>query len=366
MKPKPIRVLVVDDSVVVRQLIIDALKADSEIEIAAVAENGRAALQQLDHLQVDVILLDLEMPEMGGMALLDALKQRGSRVPSIVFSTLTERGAAAALEALSRGASDYVCKPSGQKSMAATLARIRDELIPRVHALASKARPSPVRIAPRRSGGPPSRPIGASQSERPAIVVVGVSTGGPTALAEVVMGLPTDLAVPVLVVQHMPALFTKALAQRLGEGSRVRVCEASHQQLLHGGTVYLAPGDFHMRIKGSAREAWITLDKEPKENGCRPAVDPLFKSAAAIYGAQVLALVLTGVGSDGLRGATEVRKAGGQIWVQDRSTCAASGMPSAIIDAGLCDRELLLNGISAALTRALRAGPRTVFPERKE
>jgi two-component system chemotaxis response regulator CheB len=368
MNKKPIRVLIVDDSVVVRQLISDALRSDPEIEIAAVAANGRAALEQLEKVEVDLMLLDLEMPEMDGLTLLDTLKQRGIRVPTIVFSTFTERGASATMEALTRGASDYVSKPSGQKNMSATVTRIREELIPRVLALGERGRApiaAPVRVPSSSSSASMPRVVVRPLGERPNVIVIGVSTGGPSALSELVLALPADFAVPVLIVQHMPAVFTKALAARLGQGAKLRVCEAAHQQSLQAGTVYLAPGDFHMRVAGGVREPWITLGQEAKENGCRPAVDPLFRSAAATFGSQVLALVLTGVGSDGARGAADVRKAGGQVWVQDRATCAASGMPSAIVDAGLCDRELSLGRISGALVVAVGGVAKQKSPERK-
>jgi len=198
-----------------------------------------------------------------------------------------------------------------------------------------------------------------------AAVAIGVSTGGPNALQELVPTLGLDLPVPVLIVQHMPPVFTKALAARLAQGAKLAVCEAIHQQPLQAGTAYLAPGDYHMRIAGGVREPWIALGQEAKENGCRPAVDPLFRSAAATFGAQVLALILTGVGSDGARGAAEVRRAGGQVWVQDRATCAASGMPSAVVDAGLCDRELTLARMSSALLAAVGVGAGQKSPERK-
>jgi two-component system, chemotaxis family, protein-glutamate methylesterase/glutaminase len=368
MDKKPIRVLIVDDSVVVRQLISDALRSDPEIEIAGMAANGRLALEQLEKLEVDLILLDLEMPEMDGLTLLDTLKQRGIRLPVVVFSSMTERGASATMEALTRGASDYVPKPSGQKNMNATLTRIREELIPRVHALGARARAPIAPPVPARSPSSSAtmrrvdaRPPG----ERPKVIVIGVSTGGPNALSEIVLALPADFSVPVLIVQHMPPVFTKALAARLAQGARIAVCEATHQQPLQAGTAYLAPGDHHMRIAGGVREPWIALGQEAKENGCRPAVDPLFRSAAATFGVQVLALVLTGVGSDGARGAAEVRKAGGQVWVQDRQSCAAGGMPSAVVDAGLCDRELPLAKIGSALVAAVGGGDGQKSPERK-
>lgn len=360
MSPSPIRVLIVDDSVVVRQIISDALKSDPGIEIVAVAQNGRVALEKIAECKPDILTLDLEMPEMDGLTTLDELRKRHSRLPVVVFSTLTERGAKAALDALSRGASDYVCKPSGSRSVQATMERIRSELLPKIRGLvrrtAAPTRPSPAPSGSPGAGGAKGRGM---PTERVDAVLIGVSTGGPSALAEVIPHLPKDLPVPVLVVQHMPPVFTQVLAQRLNGTSQMRVREAVNRDRLEPGNVFIAPGDYHMRIAGSPREGWITLDQTPAENGCRPAVDALFQSASPVYGRNLLALIMTGVGHDGTKGAKLVQRAGGTVWVQDEATSTAWGMPSSVIEAGTAQRVLSLSQIARSIVEACNVG-RTV------
>jgi two-component system chemotaxis response regulator CheB len=357
----PIRVLIVDDSVVIRQVISDALRSDPGFEVVAVAQNGRVALEKIPECKPDVITLDLEMPEMDGLTLLDELRKQQSRLPVVVFSTLTERGAKAALDALAHGASDYVCKPSGSRSLQATIERIRAELIPKLHGLVRRDRLGMPAIAlplPRPSShGATAKGAGAVLSaappERVDVVLIGVSTGGPSALGDLIPQLPRDLPVPILIVQHMPPVFTHVLAQRLNSSSALKVREAVHRDKLDAGNVYIAPGDYHMRVAGSAREGWITLDRLPAENGCRPAVDALFQSAAPIYGKNLLAMVLTGVGHDGTKGAGHVRRAGGTVWAQDEATSTAWGMPSSVIEAGAAQRVLPLSQISRAIVDAV-------------
>ena len=360
MSQSPIRVLIVDDSVVVRQIISDALKSDPGVEVVAVAQNGRVALEKIAECKPDILTLDLEMPEMDGLTTLDELRKRHSRLPVVVFSTLTERGAKAALDALSRGASDYVCKPSGSRNVQATMERIRSELLPKIRGLVRRTA-APVRPSPAPSGSPGA--AGAKgrgmPTERVDAVLIGVSTGGPSALAHVIPHLPKDLPVPVLVVQHMPPVFTQVLAQRLNGTSQVRVREAVNRDRLEPGNVFIAPGDYHMRIAGSPREGWITLDQTPAENGCRPAVDALFQSASPVYGRNLLALIMTGVGHDGTKGAKLIQRGGGTVWVQDEATSTAWGMPSSVIEAGTAQRVLSLSQIARSIVEACNVG-RTV------
>jgi len=341
-----IRVLVVDDSVVVRQVISDALRSDPAIEVIGMAQNGRVALEKLATLTPDVITLDLEMPEMDGLTTLLELRKRHNKIPVVVFSTLTERGASATLEALARGATDYVCKPSGQRSIQATMQRIQAELLPKIHALHTRARP-----------GAPRAPatVGVLQATGPLppvqLIVIGVSTGGPGALAEIIPRLPATLVPPIVIVQHMPAVFTRVLGQRLNASSPLAVREAVHQEPLESGHVYIAPGDYHVRVAGGPRAAWLMLDQGTAENGCRPAVDPLFRSAAQVFGSGALALVLTGLGQDGTKGAALIRKAGGAVWVQDEASSTVWSMPSSVVQAGLATRVLALANIPAALAQ---------------
>jgi len=372
-----IRVLVVDDSVVVRQIVSDALRHDARIEIVGLAQNGKIALEKIPTANPDVVTLDLEMPEMDGLETLTEIRKRFPKLPVVVFSTLTERGATATLEALSRGASDYVCKPSGQRNVQSTMEKIKDELLPKIHALAGRKLASsahsgrPAHSTPSSASVTHSHPSPAQQSTASAptapvsLVVIAVSTGGPAALAEVVPRLPPALRQPVLIVQHMPPVFTRVLAQRLAGSSPLKVREATHQERIQGGNVLIAPGDFHMRIAGSTRESWVTLDQQSAENGCRPAADPLFTSAASIYGAGVLAVIMTGLGRDGTKGAALVRKASGQVWAQDEASATVWGMPGSVVEAGLAQRIIPLQQIARAIAVACHAdagqpGPRPV------
>jgi two-component system chemotaxis response regulator CheB len=348
-----IRVLIVDDSVVVRQVVADALRGDPELEVVGAAPNGRVALEKIPQLKPDVMTLDLEMPEMDGLTTLTELRKHHPKLPVVVFSTLTERGAKATLDALSRGASDYVCKPSGQKSVQNTMERIRAELIPKIHALYARGRPAAAR--PMAAAAAKPMPTQTAPTSPVQLIVIGVSTGGPGALAEVVPRLPPGLRVPVLIVQHMPPVFTRVLAERLASTSPLKVREAAHQDRIGPGMVYIAPGDFHMRIAGSPREAWLTLDQSTHQNGCRPAADALFHSAAQIYGSNVLAIVMTGLGKDGTKGATEIRRAGGTVWAQDEASSTVWGMPGSVVEAGLAQRVLPLANIARAIADVLQS-----------
>jgi two-component system chemotaxis response regulator CheB len=348
-----IRVFVVDDSVVVRQVVTDALRSDPALEICGFASNGRVALEKIPEAKPDVVTLDIEMPEMDGLTTLSELRKTHPKLPIIMFSTLTERGASATLEALARGASDYVCKPSGQRNVQQTMETIRDQLIPKIHAFSGK---KPTVAAARKAAAlSGSHPVNAPNTPV-SVVVIAVSTGGPAALAEVIPHLPPGLRQPVLVVQHMPPVFTRVLAQRLGTTCPLKVREAAHQDPLAKGQVLIAPGDYHMRIAGSPREAWVTLDQQPSENGCRPAADPLFTSAAQTFGASVLGIVMTGLGKDGTKGAAQIRKVSGQVWVQDEASSTVWSMPGSVVEAGLAQRVIPLQHIARSIAQACDVG----------
>jgi two-component system, chemotaxis family, protein-glutamate methylesterase/glutaminase len=358
----PIRVMVVDDSVVVRKIVTDVLSEDPGIEVVGTAVNGKVALAKLESLRPDLVTMDIEMPEMNGIEAVRAIRAgRGgagrTRVPIVMFSTLTERGAAATLDALSAGANDYVTKPANVGSVAASMESVREQLIPRIRALTG--RPAP-HVPAARAAAPvaPSRPPAPRTGPRskPAVLVLGSSTGGPEALAKVVPHLPATLPVPVLVVQHMPPVFTRQFAQRLDRLSPLRVVEAVDGAVLAPGTVHLAPGDHHLVIRQAARGLHTGLTQDPPENFCRPAVDPLFRSAVAAYGGSVLAVVLTGMGSDGRAGAGEIRAAGGTVIAQDQATSVVWGMPGAVTQAGYADEVLPLDRIADAITRSLAGG----------
>jgi len=354
----PIRVMVVDDSVVVRKIVTDVLSADPDIEVVGTAVNGKVALAKIDALKPELVTMDIEMPEMNGIEAVRAIRggQGGreySRVPIIMFSTLTERGASATLDALSAGANEYVTKPANVGSVGQSMESVREQLIPKIKALTGR----PVTMGPARTAAapPPPPPVAPRQGppKKPAVLVIGSSTGGPEALAKVLPQLPQALAVPVLLVQHMPPVFTRQFAQRLDRLSPLRVVEAVDGTPLLPGTVHLAPGDHHLVVRGGARGPHTSLNQGPPENFCRPAVDPLFRSVVAVYEGAVLAVVLTGMGSDGRNGAAEIRAAGGTVIVQDQATSVVWGMPGAISQAGLADEVLPLERMPEAITRRL-------------
>ena len=355
---KVIDILVVDDAVVVRRIVSDVLGEDPALRVIATAANGRIALQKLTQVRPDVVTLDFEMPELDGLETLTEIRKTHPKLPVIMFSTLTERGAAETMEALSRGASDYVTKPANVGSVTEAQQRIREQLIPKIKALCGVAA-RPVRAgvstaAPQRELPPSAAPSSSAPVEA---VVVGVSTGGPNALAAVLPQLPRDLPVPILIVQHMPPMFTRLLAERLNSQSQLKVVEAKGHDRLEPGTVYIAPGDYHMAVQ--QRGTWFetVLHQDPHENSCRPAVDVLFRSSSAAFGSGLLSVVLTGMGQDGLRGAEEVRRRHGQVIVQDRATSVVWGMPGFVAEAGLADRVVPLNEIAAEIVRRCTAAP---------
>lgn len=347
-----IRVLVVDDSLVIRRLVVDALGADPQIEVVGVAANGRIALDRITQLAPDVVTMDVEMPEMNGIEAVRMLRRSHPRLPVVMFSTMTERGAAATLDALAAGASDYVTKPSNVGSFAESQRNVREQLIPKLKALTGRRRataaPRPAAAPP--AGNPGPRPRRTSPF---GVLAVGCSTGGPDALATLLPTLATDLPVPVVVVQHMPPVFTRLLAERLDAQSRVTVAEARDGEWLTAGRVLIAPGGRHLVVRRRGASAVVELSDEPPENFCRPAVDVLFRSVADVYGDRVLAVVLTGMGRDGELGARTIRDAGGSVWVQDDASSVVWGMPGAIANAGLASRVLPLSQIGRQVAAAL-------------
>jgi two-component system, chemotaxis family, protein-glutamate methylesterase/glutaminase len=353
-----IRVMVVDDSVVVRKIVTDVLSGDPMISVVGTAPNGRLAVAKLDQLKPDLVTMDIEMPEMNGIEAVRAIRATRNRVPIIMFSTLTERGASATLDALSAGANDYVTKPANVGSVAQSMESVRQQLIPKIKALTGRpqtsgptAAPAPVAVRP---------PAARSRAPKvPAVLVIGSSTGGPEALTKVLPLLPSTLPVPVLLVQHMPPVFTRQFAQRLDRLCALTVVEAGDGTPLAPGTVHIAPGDFHLTLGTSGAMKRTALNQAPPENFCRPAVDVLFRSAVAAYDGAVLGVVLTGMGSDGRVGAGRIRDAGGTVVAQDQATSVVWGMPGAVTQAGFADEVLPLGRIAEAIVRLLPV-PRTV------
>lgn len=358
---RKIRVLVVDDAVVVRSMVTAILKSDPEVEVVGVAANGKIALSKIETLKPDILTLDIEMPEMNGLETLAELRKRRIRMPVIMFSTLTERGASTTLEALALGASDYVAKPANVGSVAEGQRRIAAELIPKIKALCphlcappiTESSPAARKISlPLRSARPatlvarPSSPGGEID-----IVAIGVSTGGPNALAQMIPMISPDLSVPIVIVQHMPPLFTEMLAKRLDQSSPFNAREGKSGELLRPGDLWIAPGDFHMRVASDGADVRLTLDQGEPENSCRPAVDPLFRSVVEVYGEKVLGVILTGMGHDGLKGSEVICGAGGSVIAQDEASSVVWGMPGDVAKAGLANAVLPLDQIAQEINR---------------
>lgn len=403
-----IRVLVVDDSMVMRRVVSDVLAAEPDLEVQPPAAGGALALARLESGAIDVIVLDVEMPDMTGLDVLAELRKRRSSPVVIMFSASTQKAAAITLEALSLGASDYVTKPS-TGSPQASVELIRTQLVPKIRAMGRRmqARLSTPSGASAPSGAPPAPrlprtdsrdtiwptnpPVQASTATpsstfpRPSstgfrapsttfsartpsatfgpaagsgraieVVAIGTSTGGPNALGVLLKELPAGFAVPIVIVQHMPPLFTKMLAERLTSTTPIPVDEVTHGQPLVAGRAYLAPGDQHMVVQRQGVQVVALLNRDPPENSCRPAVDVLFRSVAATYGAAALGVVLTGMGQDGLVGSQALRAAGSQILAQDEPSSVVWGMPGFVVRAGLADAVKPLGDLAVEIIRRVR------------
>jgi two-component system chemotaxis response regulator CheB len=350
-----IRVLIVDDSVVVRRMIANVLDRDPALEVVGTAPHGGIALQKIPQINPDVITLDVEMPEMDGITTLREIRKIYPKLRVIMFSTLTASGASATIEALSAGASDYVAKPANVGSVSEGLQRLENELIPKIKALFQESvfpvSNLPLRHAPSSAGAPlpavrPARPV--------EIVCIGASTGGPNALTEVFRHFPGNFPSPIVIVQHMPALFTEFLAKGLTASSAVKFREGTEGEALQASCAYIAPGGKHMEVARAGGVNRIHLHEGPPENSCRPAVDVLFRSVVGVYGAATLGVILTGMGHDGLRGCELIREQGGVVLAQDEATSVVWGMPGVVCHAGLADKILPIHEVCAEIVRCAR------------
>jgi len=344
---KPVRVMLCDDSATVRGILARLLGADPGIEIVARVGDGRQALDALPTVRPDVVLLDLEMPVMDGMTALPLLLKAEPRPIVIVASALTQRGAAAAMAALRAGASDYIPKP-GAGGGGAMDPVFRAELLEKVKGWARM----------RRSPAMPARmpaSVALAPLARPRLVAVGSSTGGPQALAVFLRALSPPPGVPMVIVQHMPAGFTTMLADHLNRVGALRVAEAMDGEVLLPGRAYLAPGDRHLLVERGQSGLMARLRDDPPEHFCRPAVDPMLRSAQQACDGRVLAIILTGMGQDGLAGCRALSAAGGTVLAQDEASSVVWGMPGAVARAGLA-REVLPPERLAARVAAIAAG----------
>jgi two-component system chemotaxis response regulator CheB len=354
-----IRILVVDDSVVVRRMVSDALDTDPQLEVAGTAANGKIALAKIPQVNPDIVILDVEMPELDGIGALVEIRKTLRALPVIMYSTLTQRGAEATLEALSKGATDYVTKPSNVGSAAQGLECIRTQLIPKIKAICGRALglPLPSPLAPTIAPNTLSpRWAFPRREERIDIVAIGVSTGGPNALASLMPTLPRHFPVPVVIVQHMPPVFTRLLAERLAAKAQLDVQEGRMGAILEPGCAWIAPGDYHMVVATERHQTILRTYQGPAENSCRPAVDVLFHSVADAFKPHVLGVVMTGMGQDGLRGCEYIRELGGQVLAQDQASSVVWGMPGFVANAGLADKVLPLDQLGPEIVRRVRKG----------
>ncbi|MET0283816.1 MAG: chemotaxis response regulator protein-glutamate methylesterase [Polyangiales bacterium] len=383
MSTGKVRVMIVDDSAVVRRLLAQALSGHPEIEIVGTAANGAIALSKIASLNPEAIILDIEMPEMDGITMLGHLRETHPRLPVIMFSTLTERGASVTFDALAAGASDYVLKPSTQHGESLE-GVVRNTLVPKLIALtrsrfalatqAALAQLEPIKnpfaappiTASLRAPAPKLRPSMPTTPAKRSMVpiarkpvrVIGIaaSTGGPNALAAVIERLPAQLPVPIVIVQHMPPIFTRTLAERLAARAALKVRESEGGELLEPGCVYIAPGNRHMEAVREGEQVRLTLHDGPPENSVRPSADVLFRSLNQSYAGGVLAVVLTGMGQDGVRGARELAQAGGRVLAQSGPTCVVWGMPKAVEEAGIADAIVPLPEMASAILQRVGTG----------
>lgn len=348
---KKINVLVVDDSALMRKVISDMINDESDMEVVDICRNGEELLQKLPTSNADVITLDVEMPKMDGITALKQMKATNINIPAIMLSSLTKEGTQLTMECLKEGAFDFLPKPS--EAISLDLIKIKNELIQKIR-LAYGKKSSFTRISIR---GSHIKENITHDSEKRKIeaVVIGASTGGPKALYTVITALPKDLNVPVLVVQHMPAGFTKAFSERLCAASRLKVVEAEDGMSIERNVVYIAPGGFHMEVQNDKR---IHLNSDPSIWGVRPAVDKLFISASKVYGSHLISVVLTGMGRDGAQGTVEVKNSGGITISEDESTCTIYGMPRTAFETGKVDIVLPLNNVAREIEQLVANGGR--------
>ena len=380
----PLRVMVVDDSVVIRGLISRWIGAEHDMEVAASLRTGLEAVNQIERINPDVAVLDIEMPELDGISALPQLLAKKRDLVIIMASTLTRRNAEISFKALSLGAADYIPKPeSTRETSAADI--FHHDLIQKIRHLGARLRRKPAVASPPLAPATPAAPAARApavarpaapapaphalypgtvttrpfSTQAPKVLLIGSSTGGPQALMALVTELgPVIDRVPVLITQHMPPTFTTILAEHLARSSRKPAAEAVDGEPVKPGRIYLAPGGKHMRVVRSGVEAAIALDDGPAVNFCKPAVDPLFTSAIDIWHGHILSVILTGMGSDGMRGGKDIVAAGGSVIAQDEASSVVWGMPGAAANAGICAAILPLNQIGAKVNR-LFAGDRS-------
>jgi two-component system chemotaxis response regulator CheB len=353
------RVMVVDDSCMYQRMLSDVINAHPLMQVVGVATNGKDAISQIDALKPDLVTLDILMPQMDGILTLMEIRRKWPKIWTVMVSSLTSAGSDAALDALTLGAHEYAEKPASIGGVGSIRTMLSNDLLPKIEALCGleSSVPDPIVVAPPKPVPirlPPPPAKSKSAREQLELVVIGVSTGGPDALTKLLLQIPGDFELPICIVQHMPAEFTGKLATRLNLASEVSVREAQEGDRLEAGTVYIAPGDFHMVLESVGGHDVVRLNKNPMENSCRPSADPLFRSAAAIHGSRCLGIVMTGMGQDGFKGSQVLFAAGATVLVQDEASCVVWGMPKLVAQAGLAEAQIPLDRMAKAILERVR------------
>ena len=365
---KPLRVLVVDDTVLYRKIVSDVLAAIPDVEVVGSAHNGKAAISKLQSLKPDLLTLDIEMPEMSGIQVLEHIQKKALRVGAVMLSTLTQEGGAMTMKALELGAFDFIPKPQSG-TMAENHKKIEAAIRPMIRAFQRSSRiagrlsatsrivkPAAAVAARKPPAAPARRPAAALRGSKAEVIAIGISTGGPNALATMLPMIPKDIGVPILVVQHMPPMFTQSLANSLSGKCAVAVREARQGEPLVPNTVFIAPGGKQMKIVAGAdgKSRVIKITDDPPENSCKPSVDYLFRSVAHHYVGRATGVIMTGMGSDGTEGLKLMKRNGSTIIAQNEATCVVYGMPREAVETGLADAILPLNQIADMILKTVR------------
>lgn len=367
---QPLRVLVVDDTVLYRKIVSDVLAAIPGVEVVGSAHNGKAAIVKLASLKPDLLTLDIEMPEMNGLEVLDHIQQHAPHIGAIMLSTLTHEGGAMTMKSLELGAFDFIPKPQSG-TMAENQKKIASAIAPMIKAFQSSTRAigqlKTATPAGKTANLAPARqtPAAVRHSMRPSvnrskaeIIAIGISTGGPNALAKMLPMIPKDIGVPILIVQHMPPMFTQSLANSLAGKCAIDVREAKEGEPILPNTALIAPGGKQMKIVAAAdgKNRVIKITDDPPENSCKPSVDYLFRSVAHHYVGRATGVIMTGMGSDGTKGLQLMKQSGARIIAQNEATCVVFGMPKQAVETGLADVVLPLNQIADMIVKTVRVG----------
>lgn len=360
---RKIKVLVVDDTALYRKIVKDVLNEFNELEVIGSAPNGKIALNKIESLHPDLITLDQEMPEMDGLETLRQIKERGIKTAAIMVSSLTTQGAVITMKALNYGAFDFIAKPDSS-SLQENIKNFKEQFKPKIEAFVNRLHIREIASSTREAVSPFSKKpsetatdiIKSGLKEKPKIVAIGISTGGPKALADVIPQIPAGLGVPIVIVQHMPPVFTKALADSLDKKSPLKIIEGSNGQELTPDTVYIAPGGKQMKVEeGNGFGKYILkITDDPPENHCKPSADYLFRSVAGVFPGKAMGVIMTGMGRDGTVGLRLMKRSGAKVLAQDEKSCVVYGMPMEAVKAGVVDLVLPLNKIAGEISKIVK------------